>query len=176
MRIPFKNVYRAFPELDRFSDVQCRLLMRRVQLNYVSRVLVALVPVVAFLVSLAVVIILLATTDVRAAAGRLVTDGDLWLSHLALAGIPPFVGLLTRDRLLRRFLLRAIRLRIDRVRCRYCRYILIGQQPFENRVTCPECGGSNPLPVLGITADDLIPPASEVEHLSIEARLCGLNR
>ncbi len=33
MRIPFSKVYRAFPELDRFSDAECRRLVVRARVE-----------------------------------------------------------------------------------------------------------------------------------------------
>ncbi len=168
MRIPLTKLYRAFSQLDRFSDTQCGLLMRRVRLDRKARLLVWVSPVFAFVLSFVVVVILLVTTDVLAQTEPLFRDADLLLFLLCVLCIPAAVALLSRDHLLRRFLVKAIRLRIDRVRCRHCRYILIGQRPIGDEVNCPECGKMNRLRELGVTVDDLIPPESELDRLSSE--------
>ena len=168
MRIPLTKLYRAFSQLDRFSDTQCDLLMRRVRLDRKARLLVWVSPVFAFVLSLVVVVILLVTTDVLAQFEPLFRDADLLLFLLCVLGIPTAVALLIRDHLLRRFLVKAIRLRIDRVRCRHCRYILIGQRPIGDEVNCPECGRMNRLRELGVTVDDLIPRESDLDRLSSE--------
>jgi hypothetical protein len=168
MRIPLKKLHRAFSELDRFSEAQCDLLMRRVHLDRRARLLVWVSPAVAFVLSVVIIVVLLATTDVLARTEQLFRDADLLLSLLCVLGISAAVGLLIRDHLLRRFLVKAIRLRIDRVRCRNCRYILIGQRPIGDGVNCPECGRMNRLRELGLSVDDLIPPESDLDRLSSE--------
>ena len=170
MRIPLTKVYRAFPELDRFSEAQCDLLMCRVRLDPGTRDLPWAGPAVVFLGSLLIVALLLARTSLLAGTEWLFRDADVLIALLSVLGIPPFSALLIRDCLLRLLLLRAVRVRIDRVRCRHCKYILIGQRPLGDLVTCPECGRTNRLRELGVTADDLIPPESEVESLSSEGR------
>lgn len=170
MRTPLTKIYRAFAELDRFSEAQCRLLMRRVRLDPGPRALLKVYPVIASVVALVIVAILLAATSFLAWSEGLFRDADIAMALLAVLGIPAFSGLLIRDMLLRRFLIRAIRLRIDRVRCLGCKYILIGQRAIGDQVTCPECGRANQLGALGITAADLIPPDSEIELLSPETQ------
>ena len=166
MRILTKRLYRAFPELDRFSDIQCGLLMRRVHLDVAARFIVRAAPLLASGVALLLVVVLLVVTEILVPAQKLFRDADILFGLLASLGLAALAGLLARDLLLRRFLIKAIRLRIDRVRCLSCRYILIGQRPDGDAVSCPECGTTNYLHALGITAADLIPPASELDWLS----------
>lgn len=99
---------------------------------------------------------------------------DVWFRGISLEMFgAPFVGLLmpalsamlVRDVLLRRALKKAIELKVERVRCRQCEYILIGQRAFKDAVTCPECGNTATLESLGITEDDLIPPNSVEEEM-----------
>ena len=170
MRIPLTKLYRAFSELDRFNDIQCDLLMRRVRVDREARFLIWVSPVVAFVLSFVVIVVLLVKTDGMAQIKPLLRDDDLraFLCVLCISGIPAVVALLIRDHLLRRFLVKAIRLRIDRVRCGDCSYILIGQRPIGDGVNCPECGRVNRLRDLGVTVDDLIPPESELDRLSSE--------
>ena len=45
------------------------------------------------------------------------------------------------------------------LRCPKCEYSLVGQEPSEDRVTCPECGHVTTLGAIGVrTASDLLPP------------------
>ena len=169
VRIPLNKIYRAFGELDRFDDDQCRLLMRRGHLELAGTLLIWVVVGVVFVLCVVLVATLVAVADLPQWAEQFFRDGDILLWLLCLLVIPTAAGLLTRDRLLRRLLVRAIRLRIDRVRCRRCKYILIGQRPSGDLVACPECGGTNLLSDLGVTEADLIPPVSDLEMLSSEA-------
>jgi len=168
MRILTRRLYRAFPELDRFNDLQCERLMRRVHLDAWARLLVRSSAAVVFVTAFVFVLALLNTTDVLAPAEKLFRDGDILFALLCLLALPAFIAALTRDAALRRFLIRAIRLRIDRVRCLGCKYILIGQRCEDGAVTCPECGQINSLLALGIAEEDLMPPASELDELSAE--------
>jgi ribosomal protein S27E len=168
MRILTRRLYRAFPELDRFSDVQCRRLMRRVQLEAWARGAVTASAIIAFAVAFVLVLALLLATEVFAPAEELFPDADVLFFLLCVFLVPALVGALTRDRVLRRFLIKAIRLRIDRVRCLGCKYILIGQRAEEGAVTCPECGRTNLLLELGIAEADLIPPQDELDWLTSE--------
>lgn len=169
MRIVTKRLYRAFPQLDRFSDAQCGLLMRRVHLDEAARFVVRAAPVAASVAALLLVLMYLAGTRILAPAEKLFRDADILLGLLVSLCLPALAGLLVRDVLLRRFLINAIRLRIERVRCLSCRYILIGQRADGDAVSCPECGATNLLRALGITEADLIPPESELDRLSTEA-------
>jgi hypothetical protein len=168
MRILTRKIYRAFPELDLFSDIQCERLMRRVALNAGARMAVQVTAVIGFVGAFFLVIVFLLTTEILEPTEKLFTDADVLFFLLCIFLIPALVGALSRDVVLRDRLIKAIRLRIDRVRCLDCKYILIGQQAESDAVTCPECGRINRLLELGIAEEDLIPPKSELEWLSAE--------
>lgn len=173
VRIPKTNLYRAFPELDRFSDEQCERFMQRVRITGMYRPLCWTAISFASLVTLAVIAMALALY-----ADELHCSLWLWLDRaaadtLVLACwivptpvVPVLVGLLTRDVVLRIYLRRVVRMQIERVRCRSCKYVLIGQRVTDGFVTCPECGARIPLQILGVTAEDLVPPAPGGEALA----------
>ncbi|MCP3919432.1 MAG: hypothetical protein GY711_28170 [bacterium] len=153
MRIPTSKIYRAFCELDHLSDEQCERLLVRIRTDELPQTFRLLVCVAVGSVTL-ILSLSLFMALVR-------DDGSLsdLLLLIAIPAVPAILTLFTRDLLLRRALRKAISLRIDRVRCPRCRYLLIGQRPVDGRVTCPECGDETSLETLGVTADDLVVPS-----------------
>jgi hypothetical protein len=169
MRIPTKRIHRAFPELDRYSDEQCRLFVRRLRNKpgYVAAVAfgTAIVFVTSILLMCAGSGLVFAVLDesslrptIVRTLGRGVYDTLLPLCILMLGlGVPALATLGTRDFLYRRFLRRAIRVELERIRCLQCSYSLLGQTVADGRVRCPECGRPATLDELGLeSADDLM--------------------
>ncbi len=171
MRVPVSKIYRAFPELDDFSDEECRRLITRVGLQ-VKQGLLAF-----FAAWLALPFGVAAGLALGWSLARLIVPDIgrvLWLEtsvdfsdqvEFALFLFPAgIIGvgamLLTRDFLLRRLLLNAIQVKLETVRCFGCRYILIAQVPEGDALRCPECGRLNGMAELGITEQDLIPPVA----------------
>lgn len=164
IRIPTSKIYRAFPELDQFSDEQCERFMQRIRVSGLRKTLPQAVflavtgagLVLACVVSGFVLAILEAGLQSR-------RNGDVlsvfdFVVLLVGFGLPVFIGLIARDFTLRRHLKLVINEKLDRIRCLTCKYILIGQVVHENRVTCPECGFVMSLDQLGIVEEDLVPP------------------
>lgn len=162
MRIPTSKIYRAFPELDRFTDYQCQLLMRRVRLQLGATLGWTALIVGAYFALMIVVgmalgflaAILGESADVPIKYEQFVT----LLILLVLIGLPALGCVYLRDAILRYRLSRSIDYEINRIRCLHCKYILIGQVPSGGYVGCPECGASFKLGELGLTEDDLLPP------------------
>ena len=176
MRLPTSKIYRAFSELDGFNDAQCQLLMQRVRLEMSSRQTMILAVIgVALAVMLVMwpimnqILEILKQHNPRwAMAGR-----DLWRMWVWTLGVvlPATVaGFYTRDTFMRKLLVRAINVHIERVRCPQCKYILIGQRDHNGSVTCPECGHTTLLHLLGLEPADLIPPDSALAPLGRELR------
>ncbi len=157
MRLPWDKIYRAFPELDPFSDEECERFVDRARAQRPISGLAALagaaVFIVAFPLGLAVVR--------RLPQPGLPPDGPFELYAvlfiLGTVGAGALAGLLVRDRLL----IRAIRDRVTLARCPACHYSLLGlkvqTEGWETRVRCPECGAEHDLAAIGLTAADLIP-------------------
>lgn len=173
MRIPTSKIYRAFEELDEFSDEQCERLMKRVQLDRASTTGMAGLVVCVVVVSLFVMGLFLwfmselldAQLRVLSMPMRPYFDLDAMVFSIVECITAVASGFLMRDHVLRKNLIAAIQLRIERVRCPNCKYILIGQRARNNMVTCPECGTSTSLGALGVTEKDLIPPTTHAEEI-----------
>ncbi len=149
MRIPFSKPYRAFPELDPFSDAQCRELIGMAQahrlhwaLEFAARASVMLATF--FVAGLAVRWSRTLFFDrwtgwwLRSGVGDTL---EIVLIFTALLGAPMMSVLVMRDlqdrRMIRRVLERG-------ANCAGCRYSLLGLlEVEEGRVRCPECGRMN---------------------------------
>ncbi len=146
MRLPLSKVYRAFPELDRFSDEQCRAWQQLANDYWPWKRIGALLLAVAMFpvmwAGLMTLVTLLGNwsgfrplNDLPAPFGLMVVLLFVALPIFAAA----LVSLSIRDWWTRRCLRRFID---DRI-CS-CGYSLLGlpHEPFEDRarVHCPECG------------------------------------
>lgn len=144
MRIPLTRVYRAFPELDRFSDDQCsrfvRAACKRGWRRHVHRALLVILTPISVLCTLLVLgMALEALADALGRSFEYSTTYDVLLFSVLAAGfLPVFGAMLIRDRLLLRRIRSVLRARCT---CPACRYSLLGIVVAENNVvTCPECG------------------------------------
>ena len=166
MRIPLSKLYRAFPELDQFSDQQCEQFVQRARESEGYTSWKAGIPFLAVGIAASTLAALqcgLGTAAVQLSQrmfGR-VHGVDIfaacsvvtWVLGLALS------GLIARDLVLWRFLKHAIWRRIERMRCAKCQYSLLGQREHDGIVRCPECGEITTLRLLGLNSEaDLLPP------------------
>ncbi len=166
MRIPIRKIYRAFPELDEFSDEQCERFMRRIEVSGVSKT----TPGLAFLVvgGIGLLFGCVISAGIHSGIEDRYRNSALWFVTLLSAApvfvttlLPVLIGFVARDLLLRRQFKQVINEKLERIRCLDCRYVLIGQVPRDDLVTCSECGRVHQLRELGIVAEDLIPPAMD---------------
>ena len=166
MRLPLSKVYRAFAELDSFSDEECVRFVVRVRAHRRGLLLWPLLAGGASMLLWIVVVMPAALFCLRAfaRAGRTlqVASPDtamMSVGALLVAGtLLVLVGGLTlRDRLL----IRAIRGRVDLAACPRCGHSLLGLPllPGGGResVRCPECGSAVLLDEIGVNHADLIP-------------------
>jgi hypothetical protein len=171
LRIPRRKLYRAFSELDPYSDELCEQFMQRVRVRTSYRGTVTGVSTIVCIVSLALTCGTLEdlAQSTERLLGHVVTRQTAELIALGLCiamvpGVPALAFLITRDLVLWASLRTIIRQRIDRIRCLSCKYVLLGQRVADGVVTCPECGASNTLAVLGVSAADLIPSDDNNEY------------
>jgi hypothetical protein len=143
MRLIARKVYRAFPELDRFTDHQCDRFVRAVNRNYRGFVLRW------FLVIGLSALALISTFSFS--TWYLYGGNRGWFTYLRLppllADVIPIalplvfagaVALLARDIVIRLQIRRVIK---TRGTCLGCGYSLLGIRVSQDRtVTCPECG------------------------------------
>jgi hypothetical protein len=136
------TIYRAFPELDQFSDDQCARFVRAANSSWMRRVgrwaAVFFATIVMLAITLTPTIFVCAAIETTAAFNEFV---GILLSIIVFAvgagaGLVP--GLIVRDMILRRRVRELIR-RCGS--CPDCRYPLLGMRVGEGlKVICPECG------------------------------------
>ena len=139
VRFPWDKVYRAFPELDRFSDNECQNYVRIASERYgESRAgsigiatLLAVITIVAMAVCFALVDDLIPVRTRESFWGVFAT-----IKFTLYLGVPPFAWLIARDIWLRR----AIRRQLFDTLCPGCKYQLLGLPIDHETVQCPECG------------------------------------
>lgn len=157
MRLITRKIYRAFPELDKFSDEQCQRFLKAANASISRRVARAMVGVAAAML-MAVVAIDTVVPVAQEFSDRWRLDEPaywlLWGTLLTLALLVSFVpGLVVTDVLLR---LRVRSLLKRCGACPLCRYSLLGIRVGSDLiVTCPECGHTIKVePALGELATD----------------------
>jgi hypothetical protein len=154
------KVYRAFPELDRYSDEQCRRFIRAARRGVRSWWHLFLY-IVVFHVGLGIAGGIAVAAFGYSEDYQTARRADIWwVSALAfLVAVPavaivPMGVLLMRDVLLRRRVRWVLK---TQSACPSCRYGLIGLAVSpDNTITCPECGHAAAVdPSLGeLTLDD----------------------
>lgn len=169
MRIPYSKVYRAFPELDRFSDSECErfILVARdcfatsmsagSALAFCTFFVVA--PLFGFLwFGVGGALVGWITEPSTASRSYSYTEDRWWYTLAAVLGacLTPFAGgvagLYIRDRCL----IRVISRQLITARCAGCGYSLLGLQVTDGMVMCPECGAACILADRGLTLDDIM--------------------
>lgn len=162
MRIVTRKIYRAFPDLDTFSDDQCEHYVRRVTKSFKYIIVTAPAVMAAFGVGgiIGILIVVSATAvldDLRARAPQpsIVEMMLLLFSVCLIIMMPALSALRVRDHMLWRF----VRSQVGRARCLQCDYSLLGQRIVNSIITCPECGRATTLQELGLSSpDELIAP------------------
>lgn len=171
MRIPKSKIYRAFSELDAFSDEDCGRFLRRAKIR---RPLSRWLPRLSFLITVPLAFVsfgflmYLFESEISGAFDAIDRALGIRLGGLDISSvlysmlfvcwpvlIPVSVYWLWRDWLLRRLLRAAIDLAI----CANCRHSLLGLPLLPDRapaVRCTECGAVMELAKVGLTPEDLI--------------------
>jgi DNA-directed RNA polymerase subunit RPC12/RpoP len=158
VRLPLDKIYRAFPELDRFSDAACRRFVRQAaRRNRLSQLRLAVMAIpLAGLVLVAWYIF--GAVVGKAVPSRFWEDmpGALIMIVYWIAGpvVAILSGLMLRDSWLRRMIAKQL---ID-TRCTNCSYSLLGLEVLKGKIQCPECGHSRVLAESGLTASDFVAP------------------
>lgn len=145
MRLLIRSkIWRAFPELDRFSDEQCARFVAAAKRSWARRGVHMIAIALTFLILLVAAIAAVAYLYITLDNSRYFQRSGTTIVVLCILGlilplaIPPFVAYLHRDWLLRRRLRHIIRTRGS---CAGCGYSMLGLPvPDDLKVTCPECG------------------------------------
>jgi hypothetical protein len=144
MRLPLNRVYRAFPELDRFTNDQCEQFVRRAWRRAWWRI--GCLPFVAGAFVFAMLLSLISRLSGEPPAVVLITIVML------VIGLPVVSALLLRDALLRH----TVGGLIGKAVCIKCGFSLLGLRVADGVVRCPECGRLHHLKAIGLTPADLI--------------------
>lgn len=166
MRVPLKKIYRAFPELDRFSDPECEGFVRKAKQTHVlSMIFVAIGAIVVCLGTIVGGVILLVFVVGHIAnvfwGGRVPASYEMPLMGLCLM-LPVLTGLLLTFSARDVWLRWAISKRLLGTSCLSCGYSLLGLAVLHDAVTCPECGAGASLKARGLTAADILSPSMSV--------------
>ena len=157
------KVYRAFRELDDFSDEVCdRYVAETFEQSGLTIGCAMALTFIVTLTTYGMAMLVVGRPILNAAAalmGRSDATMDTTSIGLLLLGFALSYWMCTCARNL--ILRTAIRQRIRITRCPACGYSLLGLHPQEGRVTCPECGIPLTLAQIGLHESDLIPQADE---------------
>jgi hypothetical protein len=164
MRIRLTKFYRASPELDRFSDEECQRLLRLAKRRRGDAIWI--LPLgLAFVVGNVLSFVAWAILAIIVAAGS--TQGSTtpppispavqWLI-ISTGGFLGSIAAYVWCR--RRLLLTSMVNNMERAKCPYCWFSLMGLPVRMGGVTCPECGAGMSLAELGLTPEDLRPPSA----------------
>lgn len=144
MRIPTRRLHRAFPELDRFTDEQCKIFIRAASKHgwrprIHAAILLLSVPLTGLLALTASSFARLwIDKNVPGGVDRPAWDWVEYAGYLLACFGAALVAFLLRDLL---FISRVRRVIRGRGSCIGCRYSLLGITIAEGfTVTCPECG------------------------------------
>jgi hypothetical protein len=153
MRLPRRKIWRAFRELDGFSDQQCRMFVDRAAREYAAG------RVVAIGVAIAGSILAGPILYMGAWAALTLIDDQWRFSGLVMPLVALFLVfcacmavLIARDR----WLIRTITRRIHHASCAGCGYSMLGLTPTDGIVMCPECNQPFDLRAAGMTPEDLL--------------------
>ncbi len=157
MRLITRKVWRAFPELDRFSDEQCRRFVKSARGSAMRRLFGWLLSAAFMLIVLLLVAVgVLFLEEYSSTVERLHDQSHVGFIGAVYGLLVLFVGWLTflqRDWRLRRRIGRVIRMRGT---CQECGYSFLGLEPGADlKIRCPECGGLSEVdPSLGELVTD----------------------
>ncbi len=168
MRSARKKLYRSFPELDRFPDSACDLMVSRMEASrsFTLPLMLSITFIVLGVFGCGMALWLIVQEswtafekDLFDRYGRPMSDVlGLGLAYAPMLIASGLAGLLARDALSKILLRRAIARRIRSTRCTNCHVSLLGLPTIGNTVRCPACDR-----VMGLSELDL---SSPVELLS----------
>jgi len=160
MRFPISKVYRAFPELDRFTDAECERFVRLARTQnfpaFCWWVVVGLV-VTGFSIVIGFVLTMVISQFVAKSGGSSAGTKATWIAFVgilvSLIG-GAMLGVITYERWLKRTILSSLRTH----ECAACHYSLLGLPVVDGGITCPECGQRFDLAARGLSAAHVMAP------------------
>lgn len=153
MRFPLTKIYRAFPQLDSFSDDECERYVRYAYRQ--SRFRIGCAPVIAFVIALIAWVtisgLVIAALD-RFGILPIQPELSLLLGVVSTFAVPAIIALIVRDRVL----LGVLHDRLRTARCPGCEFSLLGLPVKAGTARCPECGMNITLHEHNLTPEDLL--------------------
>ena len=156
MRIPLSKVYRAFPELDRFSDAECEGFVRLAKTQFALSSLGT--AIIAGMVGILCAALTCFGGYILTGIVHESTSGSLASELMGVATVfiawivGAVIGMLWYEQWLRKTILG----RLKMLNCASCQYSLLGLEPRDGGIICPECGQRFDLAERGLTPEDLI--------------------
>ncbi len=170
MRFPWTRLYRAYPELDRFSDDQCEAWVKRAWRWRPWTMFVSILASAFLGMGLSYGLFRVLSRffyPMAQAASKSFTVQNVILQLASVGGwvllsaAPGLLGaLVLRDLMLRR----VIRGQLSSTRCMRCDYSLLGLPVREGVVTCSECGEVAGLTDRALAPEDLLSGRSGVKR------------
>jgi len=174
--IRITRFYRAYPEFDRLSELECRALAIRARVErgdaawFIPLAAGLLLALVSAAFGYMIALLVLTAAGAGGGKGRAPVAGSTaaanmrplelaLLGGVALLGLAVFGAVFVIVR--RQLILRTMRRLIARALCPFCEFSLVGLMPSQGRVRCPECGEVVVLAEHRIHEDDLIPDTPE---------------
>ena len=155
MRLYVDQIYRAFPELDPFDDVQCKRMMQGVRKAKPWGTIATFAWIGASVVISAILSLVAMIVVVEVVFSPSISDGATVLVTLITVGVaagPPMLfAFLARHRWLRKALVEHLKQAKS-----VCGYSLLGLTIEDGAVTCPECGERIVLADRGLTPEMLL--------------------
>lgn len=170
MRLITRNVYRAIPELDGFSDETCRRIVAQVyRLRWIGISIAMLAAVVLSLpITVAAVLVVVHFIGENIWAPKSELQSSLVFAAIitSIVGVPGILAFMVRDYILRigcEWLVKR------NERCPACRYPLTGLRTAPDQtVRCPECGTDcvpdSAVAELAASINSTTPPPSSSPH------------
>lgn len=171
-RLPLSNPYRAYPELDGYTNEQCEFLMRRIGVirkrrTFQTGCLGSLVMVLSIVAMCGLFGLLIPWIEklMNRLVGPPMTGFDDLLHGIpiviffsALFLVVALIGHVFENRAIRLALAEQLSLaeKVEMARCIDCKYPLRGLPSREGQLCCPECGREHPLAELGLTQEDVL--------------------
>jgi hypothetical protein len=144
MRIPGRKIWRAFKELDQFSDEQCARFVKRARGGWIPRIALSLFVAGVFGATFLGLLIAMIRVHTSLGLDKRSDYSDSFIAWTTAGGIlivgtiAPMLALLLRDFILRAAIWRVLNLGGV---CQACHYPLHGLPlPVSLECPCPECG------------------------------------
>ncbi len=158
MRLIVRKVYRAFPELDRFSDAECEGFVRHVARRhpfkrFVVYFTLGVLSMVLIVLCLGLLALVVGQLPNNVRGMQFMVQFGIILLGTTLSVLVPMFGV---SNIRTAWLRGKIQKHLSAIECAECEYSLIGLTIVDGGIFCPECGQRFDLAARGLTAADVL--------------------